>query len=99
MAKNVDVCRFCGEEKTGKGCPYSPTGIHVKIGDDTKCIYCGSTAYGKSCAYNDGKVFKSHPAGFHIHGHTITGKPKCIYCGSSNKGSGCPYSPTGKHVF
>ena len=96
MAKDADICRFCGEEASGYGCKYSPTHIHVKIGDATKCIFCGATSYGKSCAYNDGKTITGYVKGFHVHGH---GSKKCIWCGSTDKGLGCAYSPDGKHHF
>lgn len=94
-----EVCRYCGEYATGRGCKYSPTGLHVKVGDDSKCIFCGSTNYGKGCTYNDGKTITGYPASLHVHGHARKSPRKCIFCGSSNSGKGCLYSPTGLHQF
>ncbi len=50
-------CIYCGSTYYGKGCPYSPTGVHV-IPSANKCVYCGSTNLGKGCPYS--------PTGVHI---------------------------------
>lgn len=101
MSDRNDNCRYCGDNGRGRhgyGCPYSPNGMHVEIGDDEHCIYCGSTSYGSNCTYSNvkGKLGKVH-----VHGHSRgrSGSPKCIYCGGTAKGNNCPYSPSGKHEF
>jgi len=54
-------CVFCSSTSYGKGCKYSPSGIHFHPDDPKKCSFCGSTAYGRGCKYN--------PSGnMHIHG-------------------------------
>lgn len=90
LAIFVNECVFCGKSGVnlyGSGCPFSPSGKHVKLGDSSKCTICGRSLYGKSCTMNKN-------GGVHIHGH---GDHKCIYCGSTSMGKGCLFSPTGVH--
>ena len=54
-------CVYCNQHVYGKGCPYSPSKVHMHVNDPRKCIYCGQVAYGCGCPYNPfGKQ--------HIHG-------------------------------
>jgi len=56
---------YCGSTTRGKGCRYSPHGVHFFPDNPTKCAYCGSPNYGKGCHVN--------PIGdTHVHGTNYT---------------------------
>jgi len=58
---NSSRCVFCSSTSYGKGCRYSPQGVHFHPDNPLKCSFCGSTSYGKGCRIN--------PSGdIHIHG-------------------------------
>jgi hypothetical protein len=63
-ATQKSKCTLCGAESYGKGCIYSPRGIHLHIDDNTRCSWCGSkTIYGKGCIYS--------PTGLHGFGANL----------------------------
>ena len=58
---NTSRCVYCSSTSYGKGCRYSPQGVHFHPDSPLKCSFCGSTSYGKGCRVNP-------TSDIHIHG-------------------------------
>ena len=43
-------CLYCGLTLRGKGCPFSPSKVHIHPTPD-RCIYCGLTLRGSNCQF------------------------------------------------
>jgi DNA-directed RNA polymerase subunit RPC12/RpoP len=62
MNNKKTECIYCGSRSYGSGCLFSPTKIHVHMGDPTTCIYCGSKSVGSGCLFNPyGKIHVRGP--------------------------------------
>lgn len=79
-------CRYCRSTAKGRGCPYSPTGVHAHTESYKVCEFCRATSYGFGCPNSHDKR--------HFHGQDGV---HCRWCGSTSSGAGCRYSPTRRH--
>lgn len=55
--KKPTRCLYCNLTLRGKGCPFSPSKVHIHPTPD-RCIYCGLTLRGTGCSYS--------PSGVHM---------------------------------
>ena len=71
-------CMYCNSTSYGRPCIYSPTKVHVHMGDSTKCIYCGSKYRGSGCIYNPYNKF--HTMGVDYSGQIKEQVSKSVVC-------------------
>ena len=71
-------CMYCNSSSYGRPCIYSPTKVHVHMGDSTKCIYCGSKYRGSGCIYNPYNKF--HTMGVDYSGQIKEQVSKSVVC-------------------
>lgn len=60
ITKRVSRCMYCNSTSYGRGCRYSPHGVHFHPDDPKKCAYCGSTSYGRGCQMNPTSNIHQH---------------------------------------